>query len=188
MNLKRKNNNDDFVVMVRSLEGRMSSIPIDYKRAKFLITNRPTEDNLLKFIENLKTQNVKVLVRVCGATYALNNFRPNGIEVIDLPFRDGSPPPKFIINEWLKIIQKCFFESNDNRVAIHCFTGLGRGPVLVGVALMELGLSYNDAVNFIRSKLRGAINNKQLAFLETYRAKRRLKLKRNLLFSCFNLY
>lgn len=60
-------------------------------------------------------------------------------------------------------------------MAVHCVAGLGRAPVLVSVALIELGLKYEAAVELIREKRRGAINSRQLAFLETYRAKSRLK-------------
>ena len=50
---------------------------------------------------------------------------------------------------------------------------------MVALALMELGMSYDDAVDLIRSKRKGAINCKQLEFLERYRPKNRLKSKNN---------
>jgi protein tyrosine phosphatase type 4A len=52
-----------------------------------------------------------------------------------------------------------------------------RAPVMVALALMELGMSYEEAVDLIRSKRKGAINTKQLEFLEKYRPKNRLKSK-----------
>jgi protein tyrosine phosphatase type 4A len=52
-----------------------------------------------------------------------------------------------------------------------------RAPVMVALALMELGMSYEEAVDLIRSKRKGAINSKQLEFLEKYRPKNRLKTK-----------
>lgn len=48
---------------------------------------------------------------------------------------------------------------------------------MVALALMELGMSYEEAVDLIRSKRKGAINSKQLEFLERYRPKNRLKSK-----------
>ena len=48
---------------------------------------------------------------------------------------------------------------------------------MVALALMELGMSYEEAVDLIRSKRKGAINTKQLEFLEKYRPKNRLKSK-----------
>ena len=49
---------------------------------------------------------------------------------------------------------------------------------MVALALMELGMSYEEAVELIRSKRKGAINGRQLEFLERYRPKNRLKSKK----------
>ena len=49
---------------------------------------------------------------------------------------------------------------------------------MVALALMELGMTYEEAVDLIRSKRKGAINTKQLEFLEKYRPKNRLKTKK----------
>lgn len=53
-------------------------------------------------------------------------------------------------------------------VAIHCVAGLGRAPILVALALVELGLEPFEAVGWIRALRRGAINAAQVAFLQTY--------------------
>jgi protein tyrosine phosphatase type IVA len=50
---------------------------------------------------------------------------------------------------------------------------------MVAIALMELGMTYDSAVELIRSKRRGAINQKQLEFLEKYRSKNKLKSRAN---------
>ena len=60
-------------------------------------------------------------------------------------------------------------------IAVHCVAGLGRAPVLVAVALIEAGLQPFEAINFIRKKRRGAINARQLHYLESYKPKKRLR-------------
>ena len=61
-------------------------------------------------------------------------------------------------------------------IAVHCVAGLGRAPVLVALVLIEGGMKYEDAVQFIRQKQRGAFNSK-LLYLEKYCPKMRLHFK-----------
>jgi len=46
---------------------------------------------------------------------------------------------------------------------------LGRAPVLVGIALLEAGLGCDDAIFLIRTNRRGALNERQLEFLRSYK-------------------
>uniref|UniRef100_A0A1B0ESS5 Protein tyrosine phosphatase type IVA 3 n=1 Tax=Glossina morsitans morsitans TaxID=37546 RepID=A0A1B0ESS5_GLOMM len=79
----------------------------------------------------------------------------------------------------------CGYQQNPEAcVAVHCVAGLGRAPVLVALALIELGLKYEAAVEMIRDKRRGAINAKQLSYLERYKPKARLKHKNGHKNSC----
>lgn len=116
-----------------------------------------------------------------------------------------------IVDDWFSLLKNRFRETPDGCVAVHCVAGLGRAPVLVALALVELGLKYEDAVAMIREyvskkfivcryfnlweysscikiihfrKRRGAINSKQLAYLERYRPKSRLKIKNGQKNSC----
>lgn len=49
---------------------------------------------------------------------------------------------------------------------------LCRAPVLVAIALIEQGMPPLDAVAYIRERRRGAINNKQLKYIETYKRRK----------------
>lgn len=139
--------------------------------------DRPTDATIDKFIEELKRRGAKDVVRVCEPTYKTDKLSLEGIRVLDWQFDDGSPPPSKIVDEWFNLLKSRFKEEPGCCVAVHCVAGLGRAPVLVALALIECGLKYEDAVELIRRKRRGAINAKQLAFLEHYRPKSRLKDK-----------
>ncbi|PXF47891.1 tyrosine phosphatase type IVA A [Gracilariopsis chorda] len=53
-------------------------------------------------------------------------------------------------------------------VAVHCARGLGRAPILAAIALVEAGLDPFEAVGSIRASRRGAMNGRQMAFVESY--------------------
>lgn len=150
---------------------------IIYKTMKFLIMDRPTDSTIPSLLEELKKRNVKDVVRVCEATYSTELLEKEGIRVLDWPFDDGFPPPAKIVDDWFDLLRTRFKEDPDSFVAVHCVAGLGRAPVLVALALIELGMKYEDAVELIRQKRRGAINAKQLQYLEKYRPKSRLKIR-----------
>lgn len=82
-----------------------------------------------------------------------------------------------MVEDWLSLLKAKFYNDPGSCVAVHCVAGLGRAPVLVALALIESGMKYEDAIQFIRQKRRGAINSKQLTYLEKYRPKQRLRFK-----------
>uniref|UniRef100_A0A8C6PMJ1 Protein tyrosine phosphatase 4A3 n=1 Tax=Nothobranchius furzeri TaxID=105023 RepID=A0A8C6PMJ1_NOTFU len=45
------------------------------------------------------------------------------------------------------------------------------------IEVCESGMKYEDAIQLIRQKRRGAFNSKQLTYLEKYRSKQRLRFK-----------
>ncbi|XP_017572140.1 protein tyrosine phosphatase type IVA 1 isoform X1 [Pygocentrus nattereri] len=125
----------------------------------------------------LKKYGVTTVVRVCEATYDANLVAKEGIQVLDWPFDDGAPPSNQIVDDWLNLLRNKFREEPGCCIAVHCVAGLGRAPVLVALAMIECGMKYEDAVQFIRQKRRGAFNSKQLFYLEKYRPKMRLRFK-----------
>lgn len=150
---------------------------ITYKNMRFLIMDRPTDATVPAFLEELQKRNVKDVVRVCEPTYKTDQLEREGISVLDWQFDDGSPPPAKVVDDWFQLLRTRFREDPECCIAVHCVAGLGRAPVLVALALIELGMKYEDAVELIRQKRRGAINAKQLSYLERYRPKSRLKIK-----------
>lgn len=145
---------------------------------RFMMIDAPTDQNLEAYITEMKKNNVANLVRACESTYKKERVEQAGIKVWDCPFPDGDPPPDEVINRWLQVCESTFGKGNPSKqcVAVHCIAGLGRTPVLVAIALIEQGMEALDAVTAIRAKRRGAINAKQLAYLENG-YKRRSKAK-----------
>uniref|UniRef100_A0A1I8HPI8 TYR_PHOSPHATASE_2 domain-containing protein n=1 Tax=Macrostomum lignano TaxID=282301 RepID=A0A1I8HPI8_9PLAT len=128
---------------------------ITYRDRSFLIMDRPSDANVDKFVAECRNHGVSDVVRVCESSYSTE------------------PLEKAAIQRWAVRPDAC--------IAIHCIAGLGRAPVMVAIALMELGSTYDEAVQLIRAKRRGAINKKQLDYLSLYRAKGKLKPRRGIM-------
>lgn len=141
---------------------------VEHGPLKFLIVDAPTDLNIDAYIKEFKAHSVTDLVRACECGYNPDRIVKAGVQVHDLAFPDGEPPPETVISGWLDLCNQRFGKSNpDNKViSVHCVAGLGRAPVLVAIALIEHGVEPLDAIQLIRSKRRGAINAKQLHYLE----------------------
>ncbi|XP_016071911.1 PREDICTED: protein tyrosine phosphatase type IVA 3 isoform X4 [Miniopterus natalensis] len=131
---------------------RPAPVEVSYKNMRFLITHNPTDATLSTFIEDLKKYGATTVVRVCEVTYDKALLEKDGITVVDWPFDDGAPPPGKVVEDWLSLLKAKFCDDPGSCVAVHCVAGLGR-------------------------KRRGAINSKQLTYLEKYRPKQRLRFK-----------
>lgn len=153
---------------------------IEYAELKFLIMDAPSQSNLHLYLKEMERVRVRDVVRICEPTYSKEMVESSGIKVHDWVFPDGESPPNHVIESWLSLVDKTKSNNLNNRdnpddssaIAVHCVAGLGRAPVLVAIALIENGMKPLDAVMFIRQRRRGAINNKQLKFLENYRPRR----------------
>ena len=108
------------------------------------------------------------MVRVCEPTYNKAALEDQGICVHDWSFPDGEGPSEAIIGDWLRLVHEV--KQDGGVIACHCVAGLGRAPVLVVIALIEeAGLTPLDAITLVREKRRGAINSRQLKFLQAYK-------------------
>lgn len=65
----------------RSLHGP-GPVVVEHKHMKFLITDRPTDATLPRYIEDLKRYDAHVVVRVCEPTYNIEQLKKQGIDVL----------------------------------------------------------------------------------------------------------
>lgn len=72
------------------LLGRMLSlIEMPSISLRFLILDCPTESTLPFYLEEFKKYNITHIIRCCQPTYSTGQFTEQGIQVHDLPFKDG---------------------------------------------------------------------------------------------------
>lgn len=165
------------IAMTGSRASRPPAALIEFKNLKFYISEQPSDAKMMTYVKDLQTHKASYLVRVGGYDYSTDAVEKAGINVVDLPFADGSTPDDQIVKSWFKILKQHVLDDAPGCVAIHCRAGLGRSPVLVAVTLIELGMKYEDAVSLIRAHRPGAINAKQLEYLSKFRQKSRLASK-----------
>ncbi|KAI8351036.1 protein-tyrosine phosphatase-like protein, partial [Mortierella sp. GBAus27b] len=133
------------------------------KGIRFLILDCPTDSTLPFYLAELKRNNVTDVVRCCEPTYSAETLLAESIVVHDWAFRDGAVPPTNIIKNWLQLVDK---DIQVPTIAVHCVAGLGRAPILVAIAMVELGMANLDTVEFIRSHRRGCFNSHQIQYID----------------------
>jgi len=156
---------------------------LEHGRLRLVVTHAPMERELQSYAEVMRRFGVKDVVRVCeenADAYDAAILKKMGFEHHQMSFADGTSPPEKIIQEWLLLVHKVFYggqgtstrvEQNEVEtpaVAIHCWSGLGRAPLMAALALVQHGMDAFEAVGYIRASRRGAINNYQFAFLESF--------------------
>ncbi|KAK5816288.1 protein-tyrosine phosphatase-like protein [Linnemannia elongata] len=156
---------------------RFSISPIKVGDLSFLILDCPSDKSLPAYIPIFEEHNVTDLVRICeGSPYNIQPLTSIGIVVHDdMKFEDGTAPTKEIVARWLELNDEVFYESPtpDRCIAVHCVSGIGRAPVLVAISLVEAGMDPLDAIAYIRKARRGALNRVQIAFLDSYKKRKK---------------
>jgi protein tyrosine phosphatase type 4A len=154
---------------------------------RFLIMDAPRQSNLHLYIRECRRHGVTDVVRVCEPTYLAGELEAAGIGLHEMAYPDGTSPPREVLDQWLALVEDRFYKRNGGgggaaivngagssgvqpTIAVHCVAGLGRAPVLVAIALVEFAnMDPVEAVTLIRKHRRGAINEKQLNYLEQYK-------------------
>jgi protein tyrosine phosphatase type IVA len=135
------------------------------KNFTFILSDCPAPAALPSFITTLASHACHDLVRIS----AIDSYDPNvlisaGISIHEMQFVDGSVPPPDLVKKYFDLIDK-LLANNTNILAIHCVSGIGRAPLLIAMVLIRSGMDRMDAIEFMRSKRRGAINKIQLDWI-----------------------
>lgn len=151
----------------------ISTRVIENGKFRIIIMDAPSDANSAAYVKELQTWGVTDVVRTCEPTYSPTVFENAGIRVREMMFPDGNEPPKEILETWVELLRMRYLSRDQGEagiVAVHCVAGLGRAPVMAAVALMEItSVDPMDAVDIIRAKQKGAINARQLKFLQGYK-------------------
>ncbi|GJJ73335.1 protein tyrosine phosphatase type IVA [Entomortierella parvispora] len=158
---------------------------IEYQNMRFLVTDAPSDSNIALYVAEFERQHVKDVVRVCDPTYGTTPLTDLGIAVHDWPFADGEGPPSNIMNDWLALVKKRFGTDSGKKpaeaIVVHCVAGLGRAPLLVALALMDVGLSAEESIEYVRKYKRHALNATQVRYILSLKKKNSRKGKCNIM-------
>ncbi len=143
------------------------------KNNLFLVSNSPIDSDMNEYLGILNKHQINTVVRFCDKTYNENNIIVKNNIFYDMYIEDGSIPDDNSIKQFLDI---CTTHKN---IALHCKSGLGRAPTMVGIALIiKEKVDPLECITTIREKIKGAFNSKQLNFLINELPKKK-KLFRN---------
>mmetsp|Transcript_14066 Transcript_14066/g.26334 ORF Transcript_14066/g.26334 Transcript_14066/m.26334 type:complete len:167 (-) Transcript_14066:1777-2277(-) len=152
---------------------------IEEGNLRFLLTDTPSRHNIEEYVEILKRSKAVLVVRACEQLYDDEQFDIYNIKPINLYFR-GNSPPSHIVKQWLKIVRGIFNERNVESnpcIAVHCMSGLGRAPTLVAIALIDAGMECSAAVELIKRKRSGSLNENHIYYLKNFASNKRLHPK-----------
>ena len=149
---------------------------------KFVVSPTPSACNINCYKDFLVKHNIKIVVNFCESVYDTSYLDKYLIEVIHLFIPDGSTPTIEIVEKWFKILDRMVQEKKQG-IAIHCVSGLGRAPVMLGIAMLKLHkkiagskkITGLDTVARIRHHIPGALNTKQLEFLDKFKLPKKEK-------------
>jgi protein tyrosine phosphatase type 4A len=139
---------------------------IEYKTKSFYISHSPTDDNIQLFVESLKKNHIRHVIRLCEKTYDYRIIENENINFYELEIPDGTIPSKKIIEQWNSINKKI---GDNEKILVHCIAGLGRAPLMVTISLINEYMEPIDAIKLIRKNRPGSFNSKQLEFLVDYK-------------------
>lgn len=147
---------------------------LEYKNVTLIISETPTNNNIIEYIEMCKKNKVNLLIRTCPKTYEENIIIKNNLNFLDIPIEDGNIPNKHILELFFDKI-KLYINEKKSVFAIHCVSGLGRACVFGCLILIDLKCNNLDSIDIIRKYRHGALNSKQLKFIQDFKKTKNIK-------------
>jgi protein tyrosine phosphatase type IVA len=144
---------------------------IEHGRLRFVFSPVPPPELIKPWVERLHEYKVGMVVRV-SEEQPYTHEDLEDMELVEFPLTDGSVPSKDQSKAWDELVGPFLKTHPGKAVAVHCTAGLGRSALLVAISLVNDGLDAYKAIELLRSKRRGVLNSKQVAFLLDYRARR----------------
>ncbi|MBI3780600.1 MAG: dual specificity protein phosphatase family protein [candidate division NC10 bacterium] len=107
--------------------------------------SRPLEDD----IEFLKAQGIGAIVSMTEGPLNEGVVRSLGLRYLHLPVPDYCSPTIQQIEDFLAFLDAA---DSDGAVVVHCYAGQGRTGTMLACALVQQGMSAEDAIRIIRAK------------------------------------
>ena len=135
------------------------------------VSKSPQHSVIVWFSHQIKMKCVTDTFCFCNLTYNPYSFKVNKISFHHLPFDDGTAPPSNILTEFESILNSIMVNkksTDETSINLHCQSGLGRAPAIMAYILLKYEkIDRIDAIEKIRNVRKGALNQKQLEWVET---------------------
>jgi len=132
----------------------------------YILSSCPNSNNIQEYSTFLKNNNVKYLINLCDSQYSLEYL--DNIVYKNIIIQDGTIPNENQLNVIKEICKDCI--ASQQNIVIHCVSGMGRAPCVLGVLLIEYENYENIyCIEAIRKKRKGSINSVQLKYLMNYK-------------------
>ncbi|MCX7598465.1 MAG: dual specificity protein phosphatase family protein [Armatimonadetes bacterium] len=110
-------------------------------------------------VRRLARMGVKLLISLNEYPPPTLSVRRAGMRHVRVPLADGAAPSLAVVEQLVGVIGDAL--GRDEAVAVHCDAGIGRAGTVVACYVVSCGYTPQDAIEFVRSRRPGAVENEQ---------------------------